>query len=350
MTRLYAFGSNGGGQLGIGHMEDTNTPTECLGLPSDDPIVKVTGGGNHSAVITQQGHLYMAGISQHGETSEQQQPDISIYTRQLINVICRDVVCGWAFTIVLTDTGELYGIGTSRWNELTRTTATTDGWIRLMTHHDNDDSVKGRRIVSVACGWRHCVALDDEGSVYGWGWGRHGQLGPANDSMTKTREKRDVREVSRIDLPQPIEQVACGHVHTLLRGRDGTVYGFGSNKYGQLEIPAKVRAVWIDAGWHHSALLDHEGQLTLFGRNDHGQLTKKEDAVGSTLGGVDRFVCGSEHMVAIKKDDVVVAWGWNEHGNCTSSLDCVLEPLEIANSSQQVKVIGAGCATTWFGC
>jgi alpha-tubulin suppressor-like RCC1 family protein len=36
---------------------------------------------------------------------------------------------------------------------------------------------ENRRIVAVASGWRHSLALDAEGRVYSWGWGSYGQLG-----------------------------------------------------------------------------------------------------------------------------------------------------------------------------
>ncbi|KAI7904222.1 regulator of chromosome condensation 1/beta-lactamase-inhibitor protein II [Cokeromyces recurvatus] len=343
MTQLFAFGSNGGGQLGIGHMEDTNRPTACIGLPTDDPIVKISGGGNHSAIITKQGHLYMTGSSRHGEESHDDNEEfVNTYKRQLPDIKCRDVACGWAFTIVLTETGKLYGIGTSRWNEL-GSLSSTDKWTEI--RHAVFDN---QQIVSIACGWRHCIALDAEGTVYGWGWGRHGQLGPG------ARDKKDIRAIQRITMPQPIVQAACGHLHTLLRGKDGRVYSFGSNKYGQLGTDdtaedistLSVKASWIDAGWHHSAILDESGNLTLFGRNDHGQLT----TCTQPIRGIRQFVCGSEHTVAIRdNNNEVIAWGWNEHGNCTSDMDFVSEPISLGGFNGRVNILGAGCATTWLG-
>ena len=33
------------------------------------------------------------------------------------------------------------------------------------------------KIVSVACGWRHSIAADSNGTVYTFGWSKYGQLG-----------------------------------------------------------------------------------------------------------------------------------------------------------------------------
>ena len=37
----------------------------------------------------------------------------------------------------------------------------------------------GARVVAVSCGFYHTAAVRDDGSVWAWGWGRHGQLGLA---------------------------------------------------------------------------------------------------------------------------------------------------------------------------
>ena len=343
MTKLYAFGSNGSGQLGIGHTEDTNTPTLCLGLPSDDPIVKISGGGNHSAVLTKQGYIYLAGLSQYGEDhmkdlsqkTDQDNKDWLCYQKRFDSMEWKDIVCGWAFTIALSSTGKLYGIGTSRWNELAG--PSTKNLVEL--------DVNLTDIISVASGWRHTVALDVHGQVYGWGWGRHGQLGPSDTPPT---DKKDIRSVRKIEMPQPIAQIACGHLHTLLRGQDGTVYAFGSNKYGQIGEIGDTHVIshhasWIDAGWHHSAILDNKGKLQLFGRNDNGQLGQTQSHPFS------KIACGSEHTIAITKDtNQVMAWGWNEHGNCASDKDFVSEAV-ILDQFPKANIIGAGCATSWLG-
>lgn len=341
MTKLFGFGSNGNGQLGIGHLQDVSEPTVCQGIPDNQIVRKVIGGGNHSALLTESGRLYMAGYSQFGEEhmkvlltqSEDENKEWMSY-REISNHTWRDVACGWAYTILVSDLGKVYGMGTSKWNELAG--KSSQEVIEI-------DPVQLQDIVSVACGWRHVIALDEHGQVYGWGWGRHGQLGPA----VMTTDKKDIRGIQKIVMPQPIVQVACGHVHTLLRGKDGTVYGFGSNKYGQLgEITSDGiilnKSVFIDAGWHHSASLNYKGELKLWGRNDHGQLTNQ------SMDRIKNVVCGSEHTIAITDNKDVAAWGWNEHGNCTTDKDFIDTPV-ILKRADKVNVIGAGCATSWFG-
>lgn len=348
MSKLYGFGSNGNGQLGLGHVEDTHKPTLCIGIPDHEVIIKISGGGNHSAVVTESGKVYFAGFSQLGENymqyilkaSPEKQQAWTVYQERFSEIKWKDVACGWASTLLLSQEGKVYGVGSSRWNEIDGKKDNKEQELTEILIHED--------IVSVACGWRHAVALSNEGNVFGWGWGRHGQLGP---SKVET-DKKDIRSIQKIELPQKILQVACGHLYTIFRAEDGSVYGVGSNKYGQLDNEDnEVRivephvvyrnSVYIDAGWHHTLSLGSVGELKASGRKDHGQITKSH-----LLQNIKQFCCGSEHTLAIQGDRLI-GWGWNEHGNCATDKDFTDEPIVISTSTK-IRAFGAGCATSWF--
>ncbi|KAG1057931.1 hypothetical protein G6F43_000258 [Rhizopus delemar] len=348
MSKLYGFGSNGNGQLGLGHVEDTHKPTLCIGIPDHEVIIKISGGGNHSAVVTESGKVYFAGFSQLGENymqyilkaSPEKQQAWTVYQERFSEIKWKDVACGWASTLLLSQEGKVYGVGSSRWNEIDGKKDNKEQELTEILIHED--------IVSVACGWRHAVALSNEGNVFGWGWGRHGQLGP---SKVET-DKKDIRSIQKIELPQKILQVACGHLYTIFRAEDGSVYGVGSNKYGQLDnkdnevriVEPRVvyrNSVYIDAGWHHTLSLGSVGELKASGRKDHGQITKSH-----LLQNIKQFCCGSEHTLAIQEDRLI-GWGWNEHGNCATDKDFTDEPIVISTSTK-IRAFGAGCATSWF--
>ena len=61
MVTVYAIGSNGSGQLGIGHKEDVSVPKQVLFHEENiDPITLVQAGGNHTLLLTSES-LYCAG-------------------------------------------------------------------------------------------------------------------------------------------------------------------------------------------------------------------------------------------------------------------------------------------------
>lgn len=74
--QLFAFGSNGSGQLGIGHFEDVSAPTKCvfpeeLSSPGTSPagqdaIIRVVAGGNHTLILFRAGAVYATGSTENG--------------------------------------------------------------------------------------------------------------------------------------------------------------------------------------------------------------------------------------------------------------------------------------------
>ena len=78
MERIFALGSNGSGQLGIGHMDDVSLPVECIfdddtdnQQNANDKVVggrrgkvkRISCGGNHTLILFEDGAVYAAGLN-----------------------------------------------------------------------------------------------------------------------------------------------------------------------------------------------------------------------------------------------------------------------------------------------
>jgi hypothetical protein len=61
---VYAWGSNGRGQLGLGDTEDRHTPTQVPGLGR---VKAIAAGGEHSLALTESGEVYAWGSNGHGQ-------------------------------------------------------------------------------------------------------------------------------------------------------------------------------------------------------------------------------------------------------------------------------------------
>jgi hypothetical protein len=97
----------------------------------------------------------------------------------------------------------------------------------------------------------------------------------------------------------------------------GTIVGWGSNLYGELNVPAGLMGVQaIAAGHYNSLALKSDGTVVGWGSNDYGQLN-----VPAGLKDVKAIAGGSGISVALKNDGTVVAWGCSIN---TSSLDCTV--------------------------
>ncbi len=81
----------------------------------------------------------------------------------------------------------------------------------------------------VSCGSHHSTAISRKGELYSWGLGCNGELGlgrwgPIELPIPRQCSSPSVRIVS----------VACGANHTLAIAETGTLWSCGKNRHGQL--------------------------------------------------------------------------------------------------------------------
>ncbi|KAJ8404609.1 hypothetical protein AAFF_G00334720 [Aldrovandia affinis] len=93
------------------------------------------------------------------------------------------------------------------------------------------------RAVQVSCGFHHSVVLMENGDVYTFGYGQHGQLGHGD---VNSRGSPTLVQA----LPGPSLQVTAGSNHTAVLLIDGQVFTFGSFSKGQLGRPILDVPYW----------------------------------------------------------------------------------------------------------
>ncbi|XP_028848286.1 E3 ubiquitin-protein ligase MYCBP2 isoform X12 [Denticeps clupeoides] len=93
------------------------------------------------------------------------------------------------------------------------------------------------RAVQVSCGFHHSVVLMENGDVYTFGYGQHGQLGHGD---VNSRGSPTLVQA----LPGPSVQVTAGSNHTAVLLMDGQVFTFGSFSKGQLGRPILDMPYW----------------------------------------------------------------------------------------------------------
>jgi RCC1 and BTB domain-containing protein len=84
------------------------------------------------------------------------------------------------------------------------------------------------KILSIACGGGHSLALTDSGKVYGWGWNNYGQVGSGK------YYSQYIPEIISPNNNQKFKSISCGYQHSLLLTNEGDIYAFGSNYFGQI--------------------------------------------------------------------------------------------------------------------
>ncbi len=206
-------------------------------------------------------------------------------------------------------------------------------------------------VVAIASGNHHNLALKSDGTVAAWGYSYQGQINvPAGLVGVVAIAAGDQRSLALksdgtvVDWGSgsgnvPVHatgvvSIASGLFHSLALRSDGVVVAWGTNTYGQTTVPAGLTGVVaIAAGKHHSLALKNDGTVVAWGDNTNGQST-----VPAGLAGVVAIAGGESHSLALKSDGTVVAWGRNVEGqlNVLAGLTGVKAISARVNSSAAV--------------
>ena len=182
--------------------------------------------------------------------------------------------------------------------------------------------------VSLAFGQNTSAALADNGTVWAWGDGSHGQLGQGIENTALNEDDSSIPlQVQGIN---DAVSVVRGYNQTLILHSDGSVSAFGENKYGQLgdgttdnrDIPVKPalsNIVQIASGASFSLAVDSDGRVWSWGRNNDGQLglgMSDSDAHPSptqvTINEpIEAVIAGKAHVLALARSGTVYGWGLN---------------------------------------
>jgi protein ATS1 len=132
----------------------------------------------------------------------------------------------------------------------------------------------------------------------------------------------------------------------------GNIRVLGSDKWDLVSKAPATVPQWKDVGasWGNIYVLSTNGELTAWGRDDHGQLPPPK------LPPLSDIAIGSEHVVALSNNGEVMAWGWGEHGNCGPRVENndvkgrwnVIASNKYIPPGCRITKIGAGCATSWI--
>eukprot|EP00124_Ichthyophonus_hoferi_P001952 Ihof_evm5s118 gene=Ihof_evmTU5s118 len=333
MYSLYTWGPNSYGQLGTNDLEDKHTPNH-IRLPSSlldtflssssVPVRSMIGGGGHTFICTDTGHLYAIGWNDKGQLGLGD--TISISSARLVESLAGNdifvamVTCGWAHSLAITANHQLLSWGCNQYGQLGRSVTSSD---QFSTEPQSVTIPGDLKVIKICAGMRHSVALTSNGSVFTWGVNRHGQLG-LGESVKLSHTPTLVP-----GLEERIVDIATGQQHTVLLTATGVLYTFGNNKFGQClaSPPEMIRHgnhIWkptrvqldhscaiqsIHSGWSHVMAIMTNGDTVAWGRNDYGQLgigtsnSANQPSSGPTivqsLHECKQLSLGAEHAIAI---------------------------------------------------
>jgi len=224
----------------------------------------------------------------------------------LAGLVVQHIACGSRHTAIVTSNGALY-----TWGDKENGVA---GHGDIEGHQYTPkllDKLSSKNVVQLsACGF-HTGCLTDTGELFTWGEGKFGRLGHGGE-----RNCHSPKLVETLVGKMP-RQVSCGGFHTAVVTDDGKLYTFGGGEHGQLghnDRVNKVKPTFVEAldgvfvsqitcGWSHSVALTNKGRVFTWGNGDHGKLGH----------GSDRKVCIPNMVEKLKDFRVVRVASYNEH-------------------------------------
>ena len=229
--KVYSFGNNSDFCLGL-DIEDTVVHRPKLnGMLSGKKLINIACGEHHCIGLSSSGRCFAWGQNNFGQLGigKDWYSKIPVMIVELSSQIVVQVSCGANHTMALTYDKKVYAWGLNELGQL------------------GDKSFRNRllpiyipikhAIVSISCGLNHSMALIDFGLIYIWGHNEFGQLGRDRDFDYKPCCKNWVSfypcPSNNFKNVQFIKAV-CGANHTMLLTREGNVYAFGDNTYGQI--------------------------------------------------------------------------------------------------------------------
>ncbi|PNS13787.1 RCC1 repeat-containing protein [Sphaceloma murrayae] len=339
--RLFALGSNGAGQLGLGHTQDISTPVE-VAIPDQlkrQKIKSIASGGNHTVILTEDGDVWATGAHRGSQDSVSETE-----SSRLIPIFSdvQHVAALWSATVLVHNDQRISTFGYGTKGELGHGPALieTHAPAKILDFPPVDVS-----IVDISASMGHIVVVLSSGDAYGWGQGRQGQLGEPHQT-TWTPRKID-------GAPFPIVKAACGKDFTCFFSSpaQGNVFLLGHNKIDRFGLKVAMPesfSPWtqVAASWGSVYVLLDDGSLSGFGRDDRGQLGPNE--LLPKLSGIS---AGSEHVLALNTNGKTLTWGWGEHGNCGEPVDNqkdVKGRFNVLEVPSEATFVHAGCATSFI--
>ncbi len=146
------------------------------------------------------------------------------------------------------------------------------------------------KIVDLANGEKHTLALLNDGTILAWGDNAYGQSNVPSAAINAN-----------------IVAVAAGNGVSVILKNDGSVYAWGNNSYGQLGINGLTNVKRISCGQDFIAALHNtNGTVEVFGNNNYGILNLLNSLPTFTEISAGRF-----HACGLGIDSVLTCWGNN---------------------------------------
>ena len=314
---VWSHGQNQYGQLGVGDTNSYNEPQKVKIIKNtiknedgsktdiEDTIKDISVGNYQVLALGQTGKVYAWGYGENGQLGigsgyNHESPVVvtDIYKKQLQDIV--KVEAGENVSFAITSKGKVYAWGngySSRAQLLdlpenavditSKYVLTGDGKVYNISTKEQL-SIVGK-IVDLDEGTNHTVMLTNDGRAYAIGDNTYGQLSNGNNVPSETSPVA-VRKDSE-NIFTGIKEIKAGDKTTVIVTTDGKVYACGMNDNNELGIENKEildvntpqenknieNVISANIGVNHVVAIKENGEVYAFGYGKNGELGNRND-------------------------------------------------------------------------
>jgi alpha-tubulin suppressor-like RCC1 family protein len=342
---VYVWGSDTEGQLGISidhQFTQVQMYPRMVTALKDQVVCEIAAGALHCVAVTVNGTCFAWGNNDQGQLGlgPEMPPVVASPVHvKAINLI-KSAACGYQHSVFLTVSGNILTCGLGEGGVLGHSNSKSCSYPKTIL------SMTKIPFSSIVSGAFHSLALTPSGSLFVWGRGEGGQLGLDPEDLQKSGQDLFIDSPTRVqgvlsDLK--IIQVASGEAHNLALTSQGKVFAWGWGSNGQLgngfreedfEEAGNMLSIQynpsliiafnfpikqVAAGGLFSMFLSADNEVFICGANDKKQLglegQNKDVAIPTRIEAftgypVESVACGESHCIAVAPKMV---WTWGNH-------------------------------------
>ncbi|PHT77500.1 hypothetical protein T459_21022 [Capsicum annuum] len=285
------WGNGDYGRLGHGNVESRWSPNPLPSSAFDNQSLRqIACGGAHTLFLTENGRVYASGLNDYGQLGVSDDRD---YITEPLGVagLPKEIVevsAGYHHSSAITVDGELYmwGRNTNGQLGLGKKAAT------VLSIPNKVECLNGVTIKTISLGFEHSIAVTDKGETLSWGGGQSGRLGHGHQSgifgLLKSDSEYTPRLIKELEGLK-VKNAAAGMLHSVCISENGSVHIFGeraNKKLGDSEASNNSLPSMVDGlpysekaacGGYHTCVITDGGELYVWGTNENGCL-----GIGST--------------------------------------------------------------------
>lgn len=350
--QLYIWGFNNNGQLATNSTVSFSSPVQTV---TQGTNWKQTFSGVYSAGgIKTDGTLWLWGWNNAGQLGDNTLLNKSSPVQTVVGgTDWYQADLGQLFCAAIKTDGTLWAWGQNTMGQLGRNNSSSFSAVPGQTVLD------GSCWTQVSCGYRHIAAIKNDGTLWTWGRNTYGQLGD------NTRIHRS-SPVQTLALGNNWQAVECGDDEIVALKKDGTIWAWGGNSYGNLgdnstihrSSPVQIYGGgtnWIQISYRSAVgcAIKSDGTLWLWGYNGRGELgdntvLHRSSPVQTVAGGNNwRQISHNLSAAALKKDNTLWTWGLNDYGQLgDNSVVHKSSPVQTAAFGNKWSFVSAGYRTS----